>query len=235
MEGYCYQKIILDHHLVYRLRKTQTTTVMGVLSPTGRFVTGEDICLSASAFHPETWTPRWTVSSLVAALRMHMLTTANEIGGMHGSDELRRSLARQSRTWHAGIINHAHMVQEGIFPWTDPDQVKDPPTSTTSTITPLSMNSREIDSDDTTDSKKKMTKESDSTPGEGIATIQGDSDDSIPHLVFEKKKMSHHNRVQRRPRQTVAQVVLRTILRIMTSPTRVALVVFFFIFLKLNS
>jgi len=206
-----------------------------VLTPTGRFVTGEDICLSASAFHPETWTPRWTVSSLVDALRMHMLTTANEIGGMHGSDELRRQLARQSRTWHAGIINHAHMVQEGIFPWTDPDQVKDSPTSTKSTITPISMHSQEIDSDDTTDSKKTMTKESDSTPGEGIDTIRGDSDDSIPHLVLEKKKMSHHNRVQRRPRQTAAQVVLRTILRIMTSPTRVALVVFFFIFLKLNS
>jgi len=26
-----------------------------VLTPSGRFVTGEDICLSASAFHPETW------------------------------------------------------------------------------------------------------------------------------------------------------------------------------------
>ena len=139
-----------------------------------------------------------------------------------------------SRTWHAGIINHAHMVQEGIFPWTDPDQVKDSPTSTKSTITSIAMNLREADSDDTTDSNKKMTKESDSFPEEGSDTIRGNSDDSVPHLVLEKKNRSHHNRVQRRPRQTTAQIVLRAILRIMTSPTRVALVVFFFIFLKLN-
>ena len=29
-----------------------------MLTPSGRFHPGEDICLSASAFHPETWTPR---------------------------------------------------------------------------------------------------------------------------------------------------------------------------------
>lgn len=29
-----------------------------ILTPSGRFHPGEDICLSASAFHPETWTPR---------------------------------------------------------------------------------------------------------------------------------------------------------------------------------
>ena len=29
-----------------------------MLTPTGRFIPGEDICLSASNYHPETWTPR---------------------------------------------------------------------------------------------------------------------------------------------------------------------------------
>ncbi len=86
-----------------------------VLTPSGRFVTGEDICLSASAFHPETWTPRWTILSLVEALRMHMLTTANEIGGLHSSSENRRKFAEKSRTWKAGRLNHGRMVEEGLF------------------------------------------------------------------------------------------------------------------------
>jgi ubiquitin-conjugating enzyme E2 J1 len=33
-----------------------------------------DICLSASAFHQETWQPAWTVRTLVSALRAHMAT-----------------------------------------------------------------------------------------------------------------------------------------------------------------
>lgn len=90
-----------------------------VLTPSGRFITGEDICLSASSFHPESWTPRWTVLSLVDALRLHMLTTANEIGGKYATPDERRRYARASRQWHLGRIDHRVMVQEGIFPWND--------------------------------------------------------------------------------------------------------------------
>ena len=88
-----------------------------VLTPSGRFITGEDICLSASSFHPESWTPRWTVLSLVEALRLHMLTTANEIGGKNDTPEQRRKYARASRRWHLGQIDHGLMVRDGIFPW----------------------------------------------------------------------------------------------------------------------
>ena len=86
-----------------------------VLTPSGRFVTGSDICLSASAFHPETWTPRWTILSLVDALRMHMLTTANEIGGLHASDVNREKFASFSRSWKMGYVNHQKMVNDGLF------------------------------------------------------------------------------------------------------------------------
>lgn len=86
-----------------------------MLTPSGRFVTGEDICLSASAYHPETWTPRWTVLSLVDALRLHMLTSPNEIGGVDATKEIRRKLAIESRSWRLGGLNHRMMVQSGLF------------------------------------------------------------------------------------------------------------------------
>mmetsp|Transcript_39119 Transcript_39119/g.67661 ORF Transcript_39119/g.67661 Transcript_39119/m.67661 type:complete len:135 (+) Transcript_39119:461-865(+) len=50
-----------------------------MLTPSGRFQPGHDICLSASAYHPETWQPTWTVPGLVAALQAHMLTDAREV------------------------------------------------------------------------------------------------------------------------------------------------------------
>ena len=86
-----------------------------ILTPSGRFVTGDDICLSVSAFHPETWSPRWTILSLVDALRIHMLTTANEIGGLHSSDEMREKFALSSRKWKLGCFDHGRMVQDGLF------------------------------------------------------------------------------------------------------------------------
>lgn len=87
-----------------------------MLTPSGRFVCGEDICLSASSYHPETWSPRWTVLSLVDALRIHMLTTANEIGGVNSSDEKRRSYADSSRSWFIpGVADHRKMTADGIF------------------------------------------------------------------------------------------------------------------------
>jgi ubiquitin-protein ligase len=86
-----------------------------MLTPSGRFISGEDICLTASAFHPETWTPRWTILSLVDALRIHMLTNANEIGGIDASSERRRQLALESRNWKTDYADHGKMIEHGLF------------------------------------------------------------------------------------------------------------------------
>ena len=86
-----------------------------MLTPSGRFIPGHDICLSASSYHPESWTPKWTILSLIDALRLHMLTSANEIGGQHASDEQRRKRALESRSWGRGVVCHEDMLNEGIF------------------------------------------------------------------------------------------------------------------------
>jgi ubiquitin-protein ligase len=93
-----------------------------LLTPSGRFIPGHDICLSASNYHPESWTPKWTILSLVEALRIHMLTQANEIGGMTASLEERRQLAKASRSWIAGKLSHSTMIQQGAFPWNAPSE-----------------------------------------------------------------------------------------------------------------
>lgn len=69
-------------------------------TPSGRFVPGEDICLSASAYHPESWTPKWTIPGLVQALRLHMVTSPREIGSMTSTWEESRELAKKSLTWN---------------------------------------------------------------------------------------------------------------------------------------
>jgi len=87
-----------------------------MLTPSGRFVPGEDICLSASNYHPETWTPRWTILALVDALRLHMVTSAGEIGGMERGKRERGRLAEHSRVWRRmGVVDHSKMAEAGLF------------------------------------------------------------------------------------------------------------------------
>lgn len=98
-----------------------------MLTPNGRFLTNVDICLSASSYHPETWTPQWTILSLINALRLHMLTLANEIGGMTSSDERKRLYAKESRFWRicypggngdeAVVVDHVRMVATVFTPY----------------------------------------------------------------------------------------------------------------------
>lgn len=52
-----------------------------MLTPSGRFKCCTDLCLSASSYHQESWSTHWSLHKLVAALRLHMLTRAHEIGG----------------------------------------------------------------------------------------------------------------------------------------------------------
>lgn len=92
-----------------------------VWTQSGRFVPRADICLSASSYHPESWTASWSIRTLVEALRLHMLTAAQEIGGISESYEQRLTKAAASRSWRCRIsptivVDHAHMVEQGLFP-----------------------------------------------------------------------------------------------------------------------
>mmetsp|Transcript_39535 Transcript_39535/g.95599 ORF Transcript_39535/g.95599 Transcript_39535/m.95599 type:complete len:408 (-) Transcript_39535:935-2158(-) len=92
-------------------------------TPSGRFVPQHDICLSASSYHPESWTPRWTVLSLVQALRLHMLTNPQEIGGKLSSLEETLDYTRESLKWWAKFnagkriieIKHEMLLQQGVL------------------------------------------------------------------------------------------------------------------------
>jgi ubiquitin-protein ligase len=94
-----------------------------LMTPSGRFKPFADICLSASAFHPETWTPRWTVLSLVHALRLHMLTSPQEIGGVVSSADETLEYARRSLSWKFAwvvgstkiVVDHATLIEQGAL------------------------------------------------------------------------------------------------------------------------
>jgi ubiquitin-protein ligase len=102
-------------------------------TPSGRFVPYHDICLSASSYHPESWTPRWTVLSLVQALRLHMLTNPQEIGGMTSSTQETYEYAKQSLVWKLAWkvgkvtiqVDHGEMIRQGVILLQDEEEEVD--------------------------------------------------------------------------------------------------------------
>ena len=71
------------------------------LTPSGRFEVNREICLSISGHHEETWQPAWGVRTALLAIRSEIMGSESkgQVGGMEGSEGLRREFARVSREW----------------------------------------------------------------------------------------------------------------------------------------
>ncbi|KAF9869458.1 ubiquitin-conjugating enzyme [Colletotrichum karsti] len=67
------------------------------LTPSGRFETNREICLSISGHHEETWQPAWGVRTALVALRSFMETDPRgQLGGLETSDAVRKRHAAAS-------------------------------------------------------------------------------------------------------------------------------------------
>lgn len=67
-----------------------------MLTPSGRFQPNRRLCLSMSDFHPETWNPMWSVSTILTGLYSFMIEKDPTLGSIETSDSAKRSFARQS-------------------------------------------------------------------------------------------------------------------------------------------
>lgn len=67
-----------------------------LLTPNGRFEIGKKICLSISAYHPETWQPSWSIRTVLVAICGFMPTKGGgAIGALDYTTEERQKLARK--------------------------------------------------------------------------------------------------------------------------------------------
>lgn len=71
------------------------------LTPSGRFEVNREICLSISGHHEETWQPAWGIRTALLAIRSEIMgaESKGQVGGMEGSEAVRREFARESRGW----------------------------------------------------------------------------------------------------------------------------------------
>jgi ubiquitin-conjugating enzyme E2 J2 len=67
-----------------------------MLTPSGRFQPGRRLCLSMSDFHPESWNPMWSVSTILTGLYSFMIESKPTMGSIETSFRKKRQLAMVS-------------------------------------------------------------------------------------------------------------------------------------------
>jgi len=67
-----------------------------MLTPNGRFHVNSRLCLSISDFHPDTWNPAWSVSTILTGLLSFMLETSPTYGSIESTEFEKKRLARCS-------------------------------------------------------------------------------------------------------------------------------------------
>jgi len=67
-----------------------------MITPSGRFKTRRRLCLSMSDYHPESWNPLWSVSTIITGLISFMVETSPTLGSIETSTSQKRTFARHS-------------------------------------------------------------------------------------------------------------------------------------------
>ncbi|CAD6192092.1 unnamed protein product [Caenorhabditis auriculariae] len=71
-----------------------------MMTPNGRFQVNTRLCLSISDYHPDTWNPAWTVSTIITGLLSFMNDNQPTLGSVSVGDEERRKLALRSKAFN---------------------------------------------------------------------------------------------------------------------------------------
>ncbi|KAK2406665.1 Ubiquitin-conjugating enzyme E2 34 [Trifolium repens] len=106
--GYYYGKIKFPPEYPYKPPGISMTT------PNGRFMTQKKICLSMSDFHPETWNPMWSVSSILTGLLSFMMDTSPTTGSVSTTTAEKQRLAKSSLSFNCRNATFRKMFPEYV-------------------------------------------------------------------------------------------------------------------------
>ncbi|KAM9895757.1 hypothetical protein OXX80_001486 [Metschnikowia pulcherrima] len=85
---------------------------ISMVTPNGRFQCNTRLCLSMSDYHPDTWNPAWSVSTILTGLLSFMTGEEHTTGSITTTDMVKRKLAAESEKWNT--VENARFA--AIFP-----------------------------------------------------------------------------------------------------------------------
>ncbi|XP_057979342.1 probable ubiquitin-conjugating enzyme E2 33 [Malania oleifera] len=106
--GYYYGKIKFPPEYPFKPPGISMTT------PNGRFMTQKKICLSMSDFHPESWNPMWSVSSILTGLLSFMMDNSPTTGSVTTTVAEKQRLAKTSLAFNCKNTTFRKMFPEYV-------------------------------------------------------------------------------------------------------------------------
>ncbi|GAB2222175.1 hypothetical protein Drorol1_Dr00013378 [Drosera rotundifolia] len=106
--GYYYGKIKFPPEYPFKPPGITMTT------PSGRFITQKKICLSMSDFHPESWNPMWSVSSILNGLLSFMMDNSPTAGSVTTTASEKQRLAKTSLAFNCKNATFRKMFPEYV-------------------------------------------------------------------------------------------------------------------------
>ena len=95
-DGTAYEGGLFQGKLVFPSEFPFKPPTIYMLTPNGRFKTNVRLCLSISDYHPDTWNPAWSVSTILTGLLSFMIENNPTMGSIETSDYEKKVLAKQS-------------------------------------------------------------------------------------------------------------------------------------------
>ncbi|KAL5291258.1 UBE2J2 family protein [Megaselia abdita] len=83
-----------------------------MVTPNGRFKTNTRLCLSISDFHPDSWNPTWSVSSILTGLLSFMLESTPTMGSTETTYYEKKALAKSSLQFNTKNVIFCEMFPE---------------------------------------------------------------------------------------------------------------------------
>lgn len=82
------------------------------MTKNGRFKINTNICLSASRYHPEQWTPLWKIRNILESLDAFFLEEGPGIGALKASSKQRKALAVGSRQFFCKVCGKMEDIEK---------------------------------------------------------------------------------------------------------------------------
>lgn len=137
--GYYYGKIKFPPEYPFKPPGISMTT------PNGRFMTQKKICLSMSDFHPESWNPMWSVSSILTGLLSFMMDNSPTTGSVNTTVAEKQRLAKSSLAFNCKNTTFRKMFPEYVEKYEQQQLAEQPVVEQASPAAPRQLeNSRSL-------------------------------------------------------------------------------------------